>query len=100
MRDQTGPAVTTSYPGTRGSVGAFFGLFFVDFSVYFLVGFLDDFWNHFGCILGAKMERKTMKNQSKIRLNFYWIFDRFLDGFWLILGVFSGARTLIFECFV
>ena len=45
--------------------------FFDDFSVYFSVRFLDYFWSDFGAILGPKVEQKSLKNQSKIRSNFW-----------------------------
>ena len=46
------------------------GPFSNDFSVHSLIRFLNYFWSHFGAILGAKMEPKSIKNRFKIQSNF------------------------------
>jgi hypothetical protein len=59
-----------AYPMAWTHFGDHFGIIFNDFSIYFPVRFSDDFWSDLGDILGAKMEPKSINNQSKFDRNF------------------------------
>ena len=73
-----------------------FAQFFNDFSVVYLIRFLHHFWSHFGPVLEAKMEPKSINNRFKIRSKFQSDFlsvpGAFLIGFGSVLGTLDRRK--------